>query len=83
MQNTLRSQRLLQSRKHWKFFALKINTNRDLSVSKPNTPSIPMTKNLATEAKQKTAKTYLIMAAAFIVIFGGITLLGIFIAHFG
>ena len=42
-----------------------------------------MTKNLATEAKQKTAKTYLIMAAAFIVIFGGITLLGIFIAHFG
>ena len=62
---------------------LKINTNHCLSVFKPNTSNISMTDNLATAAKKKTAKTYLIMAAIFVAIFGGITLLGIFIAHFG
>ncbi len=32
-------------------------------------------------SKKKTTLTYLILTAAFVVIFGGIILLGIFIAH--
>jgi hypothetical protein len=40
-----------------------------------------MNENRAKLARKKTTLTYLILTAAFVVIFGGITLLGIFIAH--
>ncbi len=40
-----------------------------------------MIENRATQAGRKTFKAYLILTTAFIVIFGGITLLGWFIAH--
>ncbi len=40
-----------------------------------------MNENRAKQARKKTTLTYLILTAAFVVIFGGITLLGIFIAH--
>jgi len=32
-------------------------------------------------SKKKTALAYVILTAAFVIIFGGITLLGVFIAH--
>ena len=40
-----------------------------------------MNENRAKQARKKTTLTYLILTAAFVVIFGGITLLGIFIEH--
>ena len=40
-----------------------------------------MNENQAKKARKKTAWAYLILTAAFVVIFGGITLMGIFIAH--
>jgi hypothetical protein len=42
-----------------------------------------MVENRATHASKKTARTYLIMGAIFVAIFGGITLLGWFIARLG
>jgi hypothetical protein len=39
-----------------------------------------MSENLAVRAKKKTASTYLILAAVFVVIFGGITLIAYFIS---
>jgi hypothetical protein len=39
-----------------------------------------MSENLAVRAKKKTASTYLALAAIFIVIFGGITLIAYFIS---
>ena len=42
-----------------------------------------MVENRATQAGKKTVKVYLTLATAFIVIFGGITLLGLFIARLG
>ena len=39
-----------------------------------------MTENLAVRAKKKTASTYLVLAAVFVVIFGGITLIAYFIS---
>jgi len=40
-----------------------------------------MAKNRANQARKKAAKVYLILTSIFIVIFGGITLLGLFIAR--
>jgi hypothetical protein len=40
-----------------------------------------MNENRAKQARKKTTKAYLILTAAFVVIFGGVTLMGIFIAH--
>ncbi len=45
--------------------------------------SNPMNENKAKKARKKTASAYLILTTAFVVIFGGITLMGIFIAHLG
>jgi hypothetical protein len=42
-----------------------------------------MTENRATQARKKTAKTYLVLTAIFVAIFAGITLLGLFIARLG
>ena len=39
-----------------------------------------MSENLAVRAKKKTTSTYLILAAVFVVIFGGITLIAYFIS---
>ena len=39
-----------------------------------------MSENLAVRAKKKTASTYLILAAVFVVIFGSITLIAYFIS---
>ncbi|CAM8625472.1 hypothetical protein MCEMSE6_01085 [Oxalobacteraceae bacterium] len=39
-----------------------------------------MSDNLAVRAKKKTASTYLVLAAIFVVIFGGITVLAYFIS---
>jgi hypothetical protein len=48
---------------------------------KPNFSHDPMNENRAKQAGKKSASTYLILTAVFVIIFGGITLLGIFIAH--
>jgi len=40
-----------------------------------------MDENRAKQARKKTASAYIILTAAFVIIFGGITLLGVFIAH--
>lgn len=40
-----------------------------------------MDKNRANQARKKTALAYVILTAAFVIIFGGITLLGVFIGH--
>ena len=40
-----------------------------------------MNENRAKQASKKTAKAYIVLTAAFVIIFGGITLLGVFIAH--
>ena len=40
-----------------------------------------MTKNRAVQIRNKMAKSYLIFAAVFIVLFGSITLLALFIAR--
>jgi hypothetical protein len=40
-----------------------------------------MKENRAKQARKKTTLAYVILTAAFVIIFGGITLLGIFIAH--
>ena len=40
-----------------------------------------MNENRATQARKKTTVAYLILTAAFVIIFGGITLLGFFITH--
>jgi hypothetical protein len=39
-----------------------------------------MSENLAVQAKKKTASTYLALAAIFVVIFGGITVIAYFIS---
>jgi len=39
-----------------------------------------MSENLAVRAAKKTASTYLVLAAVFVVIFGGITLIAYFIS---
>jgi hypothetical protein len=39
-----------------------------------------MSENLAVRAKKKTASTYLVLAAVFVIIFGGITLIAYFIS---
>jgi hypothetical protein len=39
-----------------------------------------MSENLATRAKKKTVSTYLILAALFVAIFGGITLVAYFVS---
>ena len=54
----------------------------DMPQSKKlNSSHSKMTNNRATQAKKKTLKAYLILTAIFILIFGGITLLGFFIAR--
>jgi len=40
-----------------------------------------MNENRAKQARKKTTVAYLILTAALVIIFGGITLLGLFIAH--
>ena len=40
-----------------------------------------MNENRAKKARRKTTLAYLILTGAFVIIFGGITLVGIFIAH--
>jgi hypothetical protein len=39
-----------------------------------------MSENLAVRAKKKTASTYLVLAAVFVIIFGGISLIAYFIS---
>jgi hypothetical protein len=48
---------------------------------KPYLSHGPMKENRAKQAGNKTTLAYFILTVAFIIIFGGITLLGIFIAH--
>lgn len=40
-----------------------------------------MNENRAKQARKKTGSAYLILTVAFVIIFGGITLLGFFVAH--
>ena len=51
-----------------------------LAGQHPNIKEAPENK-LFNKQEKKTTKTYLILTAAFVVIFGGVTLMGIFIAH--
>jgi len=48
---------------------------QNLLISEPNE------RKQSKTSKKKTASAYLILTAAFVIIFGGITLLGVFIAH--